>query len=87
MSQLINLKLSVELPAEAARIAPVITMSDDVKIALDTGSDILSLRLSRVPAIGEFVAAADHIYVVRSVLHTPASDHAATLSVTLKRDS
>jgi hypothetical protein len=84
MFPVINVHVSVELPREAAQFAPMVAMNDEVMIVLDTGSDLLSLRLSRVPTVGEFVAAADHVYIVRSVLHTPASAHAAKVLVTLK---
>jgi hypothetical protein len=59
---------------------------NNVKVILDTGSDQWTIRLSRVPNIGERIQYSNRVYIVQSVTHTPnADDIAAEILASLAR--
>lgn len=65
-------------------------MDDGVSVAVNFGSDIRTMRFSRVPAVGECIKIylphekEAQLYIVRSVIHTPNSAQAAEIAVSLR---
>lgn len=81
MSEAIEITVSFRQvePISLERVSPM----DNIKVFVTHGSNNWSIDLSRVPAIGEYIMILDHTYKVTSVLHTPKTETAARVNVTL----